>query len=90
MGRLHTIGKTIITVYANDHQPAHFHAIHPDFELQIEIETLMIMRGKPSAAARRLVIDWAEANIMLVAAEWNRINPRYPIEVSGGRGEQHD
>jgi hypothetical protein len=63
MGRLHTIGKIIITVYPNDHQPAHFHAIHPDFELQIEIETLMIMRGRPSPVARRAVMDWAEANI---------------------------
>ena len=36
MGRLHTIGKIIITVYPNDHLPPHFHAIHPDFELQIE------------------------------------------------------
>jgi Domain of unknown function (DUF4160) len=56
MGRLHTIGKIIITVYPNDHQPEHFHAVHPDFELQIEIETLMIMRGKPPAAAGRLWI----------------------------------
>jgi hypothetical protein len=79
MGRLHTIGKIIITVYPNDHQPAHFHAIHPDFELQIEIETLMIMRGKPSPRARRTVIDWAEANIAMIKAEWNRINPRYPV-----------
>jgi hypothetical protein len=80
MGRLHTIGKIIISVYANDHQPAHFRAIHPDFELQIEIETLMIMRGRPSPAARRAVMEWAGANIATIAAEWNRINPRYPIK----------
>jgi hypothetical protein len=80
MGRLHTIGKIIITVYPNDHQPAHFHAVHPDFELQIEIETLMIMRGKPSPAARRAVLAWAEANIEIIKDEWNRINPRYPTK----------
>jgi hypothetical protein len=80
MGGLHTIGKIIITVYPNDHQPAHFHAIHPDFELQIEIETLMIMRGRPSPVARRAVMDWAEANIETIKTEWNRINPRYPAK----------
>jgi hypothetical protein len=80
MGRLHTIGKVIITVYPNDHQPAHFHAVHPDFELQIEIETLTIMRGKSSPAARRAVLGWAEANIATIKAEWNRINPRYPAK----------
>ena len=25
MGKVHSIGKTIITVYANDHLPPHFH-----------------------------------------------------------------
>jgi hypothetical protein len=80
MGRLHSIGKIIITVYANDHQPAHFHAVHPDFELQIEIETLVIMRGTPPPRARKAVIDWAEANIARIRTEWNRINPRYPLK----------
>ncbi len=80
MGRLHTIGKIIITVYPNDHQPAHFHAVHPDFELQIEIETLMIIRGRSSPAARRAVMEWAAENIATIKTEWNRINPRYPVK----------
>ena len=36
--------------------------------------------AKPPAAARRAVIDWAESNITTVKAEWNRINPRYPVK----------
>jgi hypothetical protein len=80
MGRLHTIGKIIITVYPNDHQPAHFHAIHPDFELQIEIATLMIMRGRSSPASRRAVMDWARSNTAAIKVEWNRINPRYSVK----------
>ncbi|MGB8398851.1 hypothetical protein [Bradyrhizobium sp.] len=48
--------------------------------MQIEIESLMIMRGKPSPAARRAVIGWAEANMATIKAEWNRINPRYPVK----------
>ena len=79
MAKLHTIGKIIITVYANDHLPPHFHAVHPDFELQIEIQTLMIMRGKCSAPAYRAVMNWAEANIAAIKTEWNRINPRFPV-----------
>jgi len=79
MGRLHTIGKIIVTVYPNDHLPPHFHAIHPDFELQIEIQTLTIMRGKSSARAYRAIMDWAEANFATIKTEWNRINPRYPV-----------
>jgi hypothetical protein len=79
MGKLHTIGKIIVTVYANDHLPPHFHAVHPDFEAQIEISTLSILRGSLSPAGRKPVLEWARANITKIKAEWNRINPRFPV-----------
>jgi hypothetical protein len=79
MGRLHTIGKIIVTVYANDHLPPHFHAIHPDFEAQIEIDTLTILRGRLPPSARKSIFEWAGANIARIKAEWNRINPRFPV-----------
>jgi hypothetical protein len=79
MGRLHTIGKIIITVYANDHVPPHFHAVHPDFEAQIEIETLTVLRGSLPAAARKQVLEWASWNVLKIRSEWNRINPRFPV-----------
>lgn len=79
MGKLHTIGKIIIRVYANDHLPPHFHAVHPDFEALIEIETLVILRGSLSAQATKVVMAWASENRAMIAAEWNRINPRFPI-----------
>jgi hypothetical protein len=79
MGRLHTIGKIIITVYANDHVPPHFHAVHPDFEAQIEIETLTVLRGSLPAAARKQVLEWAGGNVLKIRSEWNRINPRFPV-----------
>ena len=79
MGKLHQIGKVIIRVYANDHLPPHFHAIAPDFEALIEIETLAIMRGSLSRQATKSVMAWASANRGLIGAEWNRINSRFPI-----------
>ncbi len=79
MGKLHQIGKLIIRVYANDHLPPHFHAIAPDFEALIEIETLTIMRGRLSPQARKAVMTWAARNRAVIAAEWNRINPRFPV-----------
>jgi hypothetical protein len=80
MGKLHTIGKIIITVYANDHVPPHFHAIHPDFEAQIEIDTMTILRGSLPPAVRRQVLEWAGANIVRIRTEWNRINPRFQVK----------
>ena len=79
MGKLHQIGKVIIRVYANDHLPPHFHAIAPDFEALIEIETLTIMRGSLSRQTGKSVMTWARTNRQAIAAEWNRTNPRFPI-----------
>lgn len=80
MGRLHTIGKIIITVYANDHLPPHFHAVHPDFEALIEIETLALYAGSLPPPARRKVLEWARNNASIIKTEWNRINPRFPVK----------
>jgi hypothetical protein len=79
VGKLHQIGKIIIRVYANDHLPPHFHAIAPDFEALIEIETLTIMRGSLSRQAEKRLMTWAAANRRTIASEWNRINARFPI-----------
>jgi Domain of unknown function (DUF4160) len=79
VGKLQQIGKLIIRVYANDHLPPHFHAIAPDFEALIEIETLRIMRGSLSRQAEKRVMAWASENRHAIAAEWNRTNSRFPI-----------
>ena len=79
MGRLHRIGNVVIRIIAGDHLPPHFHAIGPDFEAFIVIETLEIFRGSLPPRARREVLEWATANKAAIAAEWNRTNPRLPI-----------
>jgi hypothetical protein len=79
MGKLHTIGKTIITVYANDHLPPHFHILHPDFEALIAIETLAIYAGTLKGSAGKDAMSWAVQNIEAIKMEWNRVNPRWPI-----------
>jgi hypothetical protein len=79
VGKLHQIGKLIVRVYANDHLPPHFHAIAPDFEALIEIETLTIMRGRIPPRAGKAVMAWAVRNRDKIAREWSRTNPRFPI-----------
>ena len=45
----------------------------------IEIETLAVMRGTLPSSARKAVMAWVTANREAIAAEWNRINVRFPI-----------
>ena len=45
LAKVHTIGKTEIRVYANDHLPPHFHIVNPDFEALIVIEDFSTYAG---------------------------------------------
>lgn len=85
MGKLIQIGNIIIRVYANDHLPPHFHIITPDADALVDIETLEILRGKLSRKAEADALAWAKTNWKLIANEWNRTNPRFPIV---GKGEK--
>lgn len=79
MGKLHPFGKVIIRVYANDHLPPHFHVLTPDAEALVEIGTLRTLAGSLPGRVERQALTWARANSPAIAAEWNRINPRFPI-----------
>jgi hypothetical protein len=78
VGKLHTIGKISLRIYANDHLPPHFHAVHPAFEALIEIESFATYAGNLPAPFARSVLAWAHTNRAALVAEWNRVNPRFP------------
>jgi hypothetical protein len=76
MGRVHTIGKVVLWVYANDHLPPHFHIISPDAEALIEIETFDLYAGEvPRGASARRLMVWARENVDQLRAAWNALNP---------------
>ncbi|MGY2051695.1 DUF4160 domain-containing protein [Methylobacterium sp. JK268] len=79
MGKLYQFGKAFIRVYPNDHLPPHFHVVSPDAEALIEIATLRILAGSLPGRVAREALTWAAENRAVIAAEWNRINPRFPI-----------
>ncbi|MEP9349812.1 hypothetical protein [Xanthobacter sp. KR7-225] len=43
------------------------------------METLSLLRGALSAQASKAIMAWARDNREAIAAERNRINPRFPI-----------
>ena len=80
MGRIHTIGRISVWVYANDHLPPHFHINSPDTQAIIEIATFEVYAGElPRGASARDILAWARENVDQIIAEWNRVNPRFPI-----------
>ena len=48
----------IIKMFHNDHPPPHFHAVYQGEEVQINIETLEVIRGEIPRRALILVLEW--------------------------------
>ena len=75
LGKLHVIGNIQFRIYAGDHRPAHFHVVHPDYEAQIDILSLTVLRGSPPGRDRRIITEWAIANQARLIETWNQLNP---------------
>ncbi|WP_349595152.1 DUF4160 domain-containing protein [Azospirillum argentinense] len=80
MGKLMMIGKVAVVVRNRDHNPPHFHVIGPDFDVQVTIDPVAIMNGNLPKAVWVQVRDWAMENRAALVAEWNAVNPNYPIK----------
>jgi len=63
-----------IAIYADDHNPPHFHIEGRGFRAIVEIETLDIRAGDTRMASDAL--EWASNNRPLLQAEWLRLNRR--------------
>lgn len=64
-----------ISVYGNDHNPPRFHANYAEYEIQVNIETLQILKGELPARQWRKLKEWAEQNQSRLAAEFKLRNP---------------
>ncbi len=79
MVKLHFIGNIAFRIYGNDHRPAHFHVVAPDFQTMIEIEGLTVIRGILPTRDRHAVMAWATEHQGEIAAAWNLLNPDLAI-----------
>ena len=52
---------TLILMHLDDDPPPHFHAIYGEFDAQIAIDTLEVLRGHLPRRVQVLVIEWAMA-----------------------------
>ncbi len=63
-----------IAIYADDHDPPHFHIEGRGFRAVIDMETMRVRVGKLHKASDAM--EWAQANVDLLRAEWARLNQR--------------
>jgi hypothetical protein len=76
MPKIAQLASISIHIYADDHAPPHFHVRGAEINVQVEIETLQVMRGNCKAAALAEAITWAAANQLVLRAKWSVLNER--------------
>jgi hypothetical protein len=76
MPSIHRLANATIYIYADDHAPPHFHVVGPNSNVQVEIETLRVMRGEYRAGDLAQAIAWAADNQALLRARWREFNER--------------
>jgi hypothetical protein len=76
MPTIHRLASASIYIYADDHAPPHFHILGPHSDVQVEIETLRVMRGEYRAVDLAEAIQWAAQNQQLLLTKWRELNER--------------
>jgi len=61
----------IVRMFYGDHPPPHFHAAYQGEEVQVNIETLEVIRGKIRRRALVLVLEWAALHRNELRSAWS-------------------
>jgi len=65
-------------MYYKEHAPPHFHAEYGDFEVTIEIESV-IVSGRFPRRALNLVLEWSMLHKEELLANWDLVLKRLPL-----------
>jgi hypothetical protein len=70
----------VIRMYFNDHVPPHFHAHYGEYQAEIAIETLDILKGNLPNRVLGLALEWAVLHREELWADWERARAGEPLE----------
>lgn len=60
----------VIQMFWREHAPPHFHAVYAEFEAEIDIRTLEVIRGQLPRRALALVLEWAAVHRNELMEDW--------------------
>jgi hypothetical protein len=69
----------IISMYYDEHNPPHFHAIYGEYMAEIGINDLNVLIGKLPSRALGLVIEWASIHQSELIENWQKIENGLPV-----------
>lgn len=69
-----------ITMYPDDHNPPHFHAVYNEYEAQFSIDPLEIIKGKLPFRVLGMIIEWAFMHKNELLKNWENAQNKQPIK----------
>jgi hypothetical protein len=69
------LGNVAIRMFANDHNPPHFHVVTTERQIAILLADLSVMAGSMERRDLATALEWASRNMELLEDEWERLNP---------------
>jgi hypothetical protein len=69
----------VISMYFDDHLPAHFHVRYGDYRAKLTIETLEITEGEVPRRALAMVLEWAALHRTELRQNWQRARQGLPL-----------
>ena len=63
----------VITMYARDHPPPHFHARYGEHEVLVDVESLQVLRGSLPRRAQDMVDEWSALHRAELRAAWDAL-----------------
>jgi len=70
----------LIRMYYDDHNPPHFHVFYGEYEAQVSIDTLEVIKGKLSKRALALVLEWAAEHRNELREDWRLAELHEPLD----------
>ena len=63
----------IVRMFANDHNPPHFHAQYGKHSAMVDIATRSVIEGSLPRRCRSMIAEWSEAHEEELIASWNAL-----------------
>jgi hypothetical protein len=79
MPRISEFFGIVIAMYYNDHVPPHFHAKYAEYEAEVAIQSLEVLKGSLPRRALALVLEWAAVHREELRANWEAAREGKPL-----------
>lgn len=70
------LGNVLIRLFADDHNPPHFHVVASGREAMVSLADFSVIAGSIDRQSLKVALEWATMNPERLQNEWDRLNER--------------